>query len=317
MFDETVTVSEQPMVTILETGPRYDLAAILAAFPTAVSLASALPPASAATEQPNPDDARELSRKAVAYYQEHEPDLWAGRWQDYRDSLSGEKPFPSQSEADYSLCRRIGYWGRDHGVPSAELPLFVETVFSQSALADRDKWRQRKDYRTRTVAKACDGLISPLMQAATSSNCPQGQPDWSLKGDLIAARFFKDLLGERMKFIVSIGKWLRWETDDNQWHWCELGEEVDATKQLVRELLRLTYLRAAEHPDTGQKFINEVSGLQREPRIRAVIELAKSEPGISMKAAKLDAHPELLGVRNGVVDLRTGRLRQVRRHRVL
>jgi hypothetical protein len=163
MFDETVTVSEQPMVTILETGPRYDLASILAAFPTAVSLASALPPASADTEQPNPDDARELSRKAVAYYQEHEPDLWAGRWQDYSDPLTGEKPFPSQSEADHSFCRRIGYWGRERGVPCAELTVFVETVFSQSALADRDKWRQRKDYRVRTIARACEGLNSLVL----------------------------------------------------------------------------------------------------------------------------------------------------------
>ena len=143
----------------------------------------------------------------------------------------------------------------------------------------------------------------------TSSVCPQSQPDWSLKGDLIASRFFKDLLGEQMKFVVSIGKWLRWDTNDSQWRWCELGEEVEATKQLVLELRRRAHLHAADHPETGAKLTNEVSGLQREPRIRAVINLAKSEPGISMEPQELDAHPELLGVRNGAVNLRTGRLR--------
>jgi putative DNA primase/helicase len=112
-----------------------------------------------------------------------------------------------------------------------------------------------------------------------------------------------------MKFIPSIGKWIRWETDHNQWRWCELGEEVEATKGLVLELMRLAYLRAAEHPGAGQKLTNEIVGLQREPRIRAVLKLAKSEPGVSLKSGELDSHPELLGVQNGVVDLRTGCLR--------
>jgi putative DNA primase/helicase len=42
--------------------------------------------------------------------------------------------------------------------------------------------------------------------------------------------------------------------------------------------------------------------------LQAMLELAKSEPGMSVLDRGLDADPYLIGVQNGVVDLRTGRL---------
>jgi putative DNA primase/helicase len=306
MFDETVTTSKPPTVSILERGPRYSAAEIQTAFPASVPQLTNPPAPDPASSSTNPAQLSGLIQKAVAFYKEHEPVLWSGRWQDYSDPLTGEKPFGSQSSADYALCRRIGYWGLENGLSCAELPTFVETVFSQSGLANRDKWRLRQDYRDRTAAAACKGLTPPTPMFGSAS--PTAEPDWSLKGDLIASRFFKDSLGEQMKFIVSVGKWIRWNTDEHQWRWCELGEEVESTKQLVLELRRRAHIYAANNPDTGAKLTNEIAGLQRESRIRAVIGLAKSEPGISMEPKELDKHPDILGVRNGVVDLRTGRL---------
>ena len=43
-------------------------------------------------------------------------------------------------------------------------------------------------------------------------------------------------------------------------------------------------------------------------RIKAAIELARSEPGIPIVAAELDPNPMFLAVKNGVVDLRKGTL---------
>ncbi len=47
-------------------------------------------------------------------------------------------------------------------------------------------------------------------------------------------------------------------------------------------------------------------------QINAMIELAKSEPGMSVSLASFDADPMLLGVNNGVLDLKTGRSRPCR-----
>ena len=43
-------------------------------------------------------------------------------------------------------------------------------------------------------------------------------------------------------------------------------------------------------------------------QINAMIELAKSEPGMSVSLASFDADPMSLGVNNGVLDLKTGAL---------
>ncbi|UUZ76317.1 hypothetical protein LP414_00225 [Polaromonas sp. P1(28)-13] len=39
-----------------------------------------------------------------------------------------------------------------------------------------------------------------------------------------------------------------------------------------------------------------------------MIDMAKSEPGMTVRLCELDADPMLLGVANGVLNLRTGRL---------
>lgn len=48
-------------------------------------------------------------------------------------------------------------------------------------------------------------------------------------------------------------------------------------------------------------------------RLQATIDLAKSEPTIPIAQEELDRDPWLLGVANGVVDLKTGKLREARR----
>ncbi len=67
--------------------------------------------------------------------------LWDGRW---------EGLYQSQSQADLALASFIAfYWGPN----SAE----VERVFGMSGLAQRDKWRDRADYRRMTIDTALAG----------------------------------------------------------------------------------------------------------------------------------------------------------------
>jgi len=48
-------------------------------------------------------------------------------------------------------------------------------------------------------------------------------------------------------------------------------------------------------------------------QLKAMIELAAAQPGIAARPELFDSDPWLLGVRNGVVDLRTGNFRPARR----
>jgi primase-polymerase (primpol)-like protein len=66
--------------------------------------------------------------------------LWAGDW---------ENDYPSQSEADFALLRKLGFWtGNDRER--------MERLFSLSALANRAKWEEREDYREITILRAIE-----------------------------------------------------------------------------------------------------------------------------------------------------------------
>ncbi len=61
------------------------------------------------------------------------------------DGDTGE--YESGSEADMALCVHLAFW-LNHDA------MLIERAFSRSALAQRDKWRMRKDYRDRTIRQA-------------------------------------------------------------------------------------------------------------------------------------------------------------------
>ncbi|NQV93978.1 MAG: hypothetical protein HQ482_02395 [Sphingomonadales bacterium] len=303
-----------PIVTVLERGPRYATTEIIAAFPAKASAqkkADATGDGGANSGCPSFDP---KVAEAVDYFKTFERGLWDGNWQDYKDPFSGENPFPSQSEADYYLLRRIARWGKQAGVFDADLESFVEAVFEQSALAGRDKWQDRADYRMQTISNACANipLASPLVMQSVSTaytTNAAAQPDWSLKGDLIGARFFTDLNKGKMVYVASLGKWLRWDEATTRWVWCDLGEDIEAAKATVLELYRIACANGVSDYEAWKRTIAAMGSLQTEKRIKSILELAKSEPGMSILPKAMDAHPELLGVRNGVVDLRTGTLR--------
>ena len=308
-LNKTITPSVPPTVQVLSTGPRYEAKTLSSSLPQKKQDNVASMHSWSKDEPSNSVDLQPLIDEAIQHFQQNESTLWQGDWAKCFEPFTGELTFPSQSEADYYLARQIARWGARKNLPKSGLHAWVEQVFERSGLAQRDKWTQRRDYRERTIHSACDGLNFNLTKPATiGDHTTLVKADWALKGDLIAARFFRDQYIDRFVFIRGRNKWLHWNDQKKQWIWCNLGENIQAAKQVALELYHQSCLRAAQNPDKGPKLIGEIASLQRKPRIDAMLELAKSEDGISKTYATLDAHPELLGVRNGVVDLRTGRL---------
>ena len=61
-----------------------------------------------------------------------------------------------------------------------------------------------------------------------------------------------------------------------------------------------TTVQAAKHAKNSQNLT----------KIRAMTELAKADPLLAIRASELDANPDLLGVSNGVLDLKIGKDRK-------
>jgi len=125
--------------------------------------------------------------------------------------------------------------------------------------------------------------------------------------DLGNAERFVAQHGDDVRYCYPWRKWLAWtgarlERDD-----------AGRVHRLAKEVVRGIYREAsdAEDEDRRKALAKHAAASESETRIRAMIELAKSENPISPN--ELDADPWLLNVLNGTIDLRTGQLRVHRR----
>ncbi len=118
-----------------------------------------------------------------------------------------------------------------------------------------------------------------------------------------------DRHGANLRYCYPWGKWLvydgaRWRVDDR-----------GAVVRLAKDAARAIFEEAKEAGDdeAAKRLGKWASTSLSESKLRAMIALAQSEPGIPVLPEEMDASPDLLNVRNGTIDLRTGELREHRR----
>jgi putative DNA primase/helicase len=140
-------------------------------------------------------------------------------------------------------------------------------------------------------------LVRPLVD--TMEPIPfEGKGGDIENGQLFAARY-------RYAFLhLSQGGWLRFDLVAG-WVRAERYEITAAAKSLVIELrvIAAECFRASGDDPTAKRMSNHVIRSQRTGSIKAMIEMAESEKGMTVSATEFDRDPMLLGVQNGVVDL--------------
>jgi putative DNA primase/helicase len=148
-----------------------------------------------------------------------------------------------------------------------------------------------------------DNVVSLSANGHGSSHPPRGYnlTDLGNAERLVAGH------GENIRYCYTWRKWLvrttaRWERD-----------EAGRIHRLAKGRVRGIYREAsdAEDEDRRKALAKHAAASESEARIRAMIELAKSE--VPVTPDELDSDPWLLNVLNGTIDLRTGELREHRR----
>lgn len=122
--------------------------------------------------------------------------------------------------------------------------------------------------------------------------------------DLGNARRLVQQHGTEVRFCYNWNKWLAW--DGARWRTDDSGEIERRAKSTVRQI----YAEASRTVDDESRkaIVGWAKSSESRGRITAMIELAKSEPGIPVSPQELDANPWLLNCGNGTIDLRTGEL---------
>lgn len=123
------------------------------------------------------------------------------------------------------------------------------------------------------------------------------------------AELFAKLFGENLRYDHASDRWLLWQ---EHW-WVE-----DPTAAVLLLAKRSARWRARQYskindPEERERQYEWAMGSETRSRLEATLKLAQSEPPIADSGRNWDSDPMLLGAANGVVDLRTGKLRPGKR----
>jgi len=111
-----------------------------------------------------------------------------------------------------------------------------------------------------------------------------------------------DRYGQGLMYVPEMGSWYKWT--GVFWRRCNAVELAHLAKETVKALPR----ELEEGGHDAAEFFKFCAISQQAKMVNNMVALAASDPRVMVPATELDKHSHLLGVRNGVVDLRTGEL---------
>src|SRR5215208_985754 len=165
-----------------------------------------------------------------------------------------------------------------------------------------------------TGGRALEGMVQGLPRKIAdflgweSFTLREGRGDY-LCTDTGNAERLADRHGTNLRYCHPWGKWLVY--DGTRWHVDDRGSVV----RLAKDAARSIFEEAKEAPSDmkANQLGKWASSSLSESKLRAMISLTQSEPGIPVLPEEMDASPDLLNVLNGTIDLRAGKLREHRR----
>jgi putative DNA primase/helicase len=180
--------------------------------------------------------------------------------------------------------------------------------------AVRDTYEKLRRGDPATGGRALEGMVQGLPRKIADF---LGWERFSLRegrgtyqcNDTGNAERLADRHGANLRYCYPWGKWLGY--DSTRWSLDDRGAVV----RLAKDTARAVFEEAKEAADdeTAKRLGKWASWSLSESKLRSMIALAQSEPGIPVLPEEMDAAKDLLNVLNGTIDLRTGELREHRR----
>jgi putative DNA primase/helicase len=160
--------------------------------------------------------------------------------------------------------------------------------------------------RATNITRCTPPLPGPEVDAiAASVSRYDPAPAGDTHSDLANAQAFVRDHADQLRYVAQRKRWLTW--DAARWRPDLDGTADRAAKTTAAGLL--TRATAIEDAKERAKAAKWALTSQSEPRVRAMLTLARTEPAIVVTEGQLDADAYLLACANGTLDLRTGDLR--------
>lgn len=147
-------------------------------------------------------------------------------------------------------------------------------------------------------------LVTPTAAPQDTEPEPQVRIG-STREDTSNSERFADQHKDRVRYACQRGKWLVWDG-------CRFKpDEAGAVMELAKQTARSIYIEAAGLPeDEAPRMAKWAESTCDSKRLAAMLRLASSDPRLVVTEDKLDADDWVINSRNGVLDLRTGVLRE-------
>ena len=214
-----------------------------------------------------------------------------------KGSRPSRKDLSAQSSAANSST--FGEGGRNRGLAS------VAGTLRRKGMAPKAIDAALQAINLESCKPPLDGSeVSAIARSIGNYAAPDAATVLHTLTDVGNAARFGHRYGEDLRYVVGMG-WFIW----NGSHWRPDGVEkvVEMAKQVAGDIYSEGDLLA--DPGARVAIAQHAKASQNVARIKAMIELAKSLPTLVSQPSALDADDMLIGVANGVIDLRTGKLR--------
>lgn len=218
--------------------------------------------------------------------------LFNGNWQQL---------YKSQSDADLALCNILAFWCNRDKVQ-------IDRIFRKSQLL-RDKWDRKWGDSTYgwmtidTAISSCKNVYNPSFKKEEAKDEKKQNKTYDLNDTGNAERFIDDY-GEIIKYNCDNNYWLifngeKWARDKKQ-----------TIKKLVDELITKMKKEAfiEEDEDKRKELLKNVKYLSSYNGKNAMLKEAIHLKEIASLNNDYDQNPYLLNCKNGIVDLKTGKI---------
>ena len=199
------------------------------------------------------------------------------------------------SAADIALMNKLAFWCSGDAAQ-------MERVFSSSGLGKRDKWRDRPDYRERTIRKAISGarkFYEPQKGPTVSEDMKErdGLEHLTEGGN---AHRLERIHGDDMRFNHTHKKWYVW--DGGRWKVDGNGNAA----RLAEDVVSMLYIAAANATDSKMRDKIAVFAKSTDSRkgIANMLALAANRRKFALTADDFDQDPWLLGAGEVTIDLK-------------
>jgi putative DNA primase/helicase len=237
----------------------------------------------------------ERIRSALAYIPAEERDVWftvgaALHWLGW-----GEEGYGLWQEWSRSCPKKFdeavqeGTW-KSFDRPYQGHRLTVATIYQ---LAQNEGWQ---------------GPSTALVPSSARASHDQRE-EFFKETDLGNARRLVKRHGQNLKYVPAWKKWFIWRDD----HW--LADEYGSIDELAKETIESIHADALQDPDHKRQRELHRHALKSAgaDRLQALVRVARSEQSIIAQPTQFDRDPWLLGVRDGVIELKTQSFRGARR----